>query len=114
MDGLLLPMILLAGGDTPNQKALFKHILPAMIPGSVSQRLVIASLAAKKEIKAQAEIEEGVVRDAIHAADFKRPDELKEFPALDAAFSRLPASVQADLFPAARGGGDTKRTGADT
>lgn len=110
MDGLLLPLILLAG-DKPNQNALITHILPALIPGSASQRLVFATLAAKKEIKAQAETEAGLVKDAIRAGKFERADQLKDFPALDAAFKRLPASVQSTLFPAAPGGGPSKRPG---
>jgi hypothetical protein len=111
MDGLLLPLILLAGGDKTNQNALIAHMLPAMIPGSASQRLVFATLAAKKEIKTQAETEAGLVKDAISAGKFERADQLKDFPALDAAFKRLPASAQSTLFPAAPGGGSSKRPG---
>ena len=112
MDGLLLPMILLAGGDKPNQKALLSRLLPAMIQGSASQRMVFAALSAKKDIKAQAETEAGLLKAAIAAARFDRVEQLKDFPALDAAYQRLPASVQSTLFPAAPDGGSTKRPGA--
>jgi hypothetical protein len=98
MNGLLLPILLLAGTDKPNQKALVTHLLPAMIPGSGSERLVVAVLNAKKEIKTQAATEEGLVRDAIKAAKFERPAQLDAFPALKAAYNRLPASVQSTIF----------------
>lgn len=98
MNGLLLPILLLAGTDKPNQKALVTHLLPAMLPGSGSERLVVAALNAKKEIKTQAATEEGLVRDAIRAAKFERPAQLDAFPALKAAYNRLPASVQSTVF----------------
>jgi hypothetical protein len=109
MDRLLIPMMLLAGGDKPNQ--LLTHILPAMIPGSDSQRLLFATLTAKKELKAKAETEQSLIRDAIKAAKFERPEQLKNFPALEAAFHRLTPAAQATMFPAATGSDDSKSPG---
>lgn len=113
MDGLLLPMILLAATDKPNQKALFQQILPALVPGSSTQRLVVATISAKKQIKIQAETEEHLIRDAIRAGKFVSSADLADFPALDAAFKRLPPAVQSSIpFPGTpRGGGG--RSGGD-
>ena len=113
MDGLLLPMILLAATDKPNQKALFRQILPAIIPGPPSQRLVLATISAKQQIKSEAEIEQSLVKAAIDAGELE-PADLVNFPALDAAFKRVPASIQPTLFSTARAGGRRKRGGDGT
>jgi hypothetical protein len=104
-------MILLAAVDRPNQKALFTQILPAMIPGQQS-RLLFATVSAKKQIAIQAETEGNLVKEAIKAGGLKSPADLDRFPALSAAFNRLPASVQSTLFPTAPpAGGSTKSGG---
>lgn len=110
MNGLLLPLILLASADKPNQKALFTQILPAMIPGEQS-RLLFATVSAKKQIAIQAATEGNLVKEAITAGNLKKAD-LDRFPALYAAFQRLPASVQSTLFPTTPpAGGSTKSGG---
>jgi hypothetical protein len=115
MDGLLLPMILLVGADKPNQKALFKQILPALLPGSSTQRLVVATISAKKQIKIQAETEKDLVRDAIRAGRFGSAADLADFPALDAAFKRLPPAVQSSIpFPGTPTGGGRRSGGDET
>jgi hypothetical protein len=112
MDALLLPMILLAAVDKPNQKALFTQILPAMIPGQ-QPRLLLATVSAKKQIAIQTETEGNLVKEAVKAGNLKSPADLDRFPALLAAFNRLPASIQSTVFPAAppRGDAGTKSGG---
>jgi hypothetical protein len=115
MDGLsLFPLMLLVTADKPEKKALFPRLLPALIPGSSTQRLVVATISARKQIKSEAETEQGLVSDAIKAAKFQRPADLAPFQNLDAAFKRLPASVQSTIFQTAPAGGGTKSGGNET
>ena len=113
MDGLLLPMILLAAGDKPNQKALLSQILPAVLPGPRAQRITVAAITAREHIRQQAQTEQTLVIEAIDAGKFTSAAELTKFPAIEAAFKRLPAAVQSTVFrpaPPAGGGGDPRRS----
>ena len=111
MDGLLLPMILLAAGDKPNQKALLSQILPALLPGPPAQRITVAAITAREHIRKQAQTEQGIVLDAIKAGGFKSAAELVKYPAIEAAFKRLPTAVQSTAFPGTPppGGGSEAR-----
>ena len=97
----LLPFFLLAGANNSNQKALFTHILPALIPGSGPERLMFATLSAQKEIKTHADTEQGLLAAAIDAGDFKEPADLKKYPALQAAYDRLSPSAKIAVFAGA-------------
>lgn len=104
MDGLLLPMILLAAGDKPNQKALLSQILPAVLPGPPAQRIAVATITAREQIRKQAQTEQNVVTEAIKAGRFTNAAELAKYPALEAAFNRLSPAVQSTVFPPSSGG----------
>jgi hypothetical protein len=104
-------MILFSAFDKPNQKSLFTQILPAMIP-SPQSRLVFTAVSAKKQLAIQAETEGNLVKEAIKAGGFKSSADLDRFPALSAAFSRLPASVQSTVFPPAPPAGGSTKSGA--
>jgi hypothetical protein len=105
-------MILLATADKGNQKALFAQILPALISDSSTERLVVATVSAKKQMAIQAATEGNLVKEAIKAGNFKSPADLDRFPALYAAFKRLSASDQSTVFTTTPpGGGSTKSGG---
>lgn len=114
MDGLLLPMILLAAGDKPNQKALLSQILPAVLPGPRTQRLAFAALSAKEQIRKQAQTERGMLQDAVKIGGFQKATDLDKFPALAAAYGRLSVADQAAVFAAASENATGKRGGTDT
>lgn len=110
----LFPLMLFATADKQEKNALFPRLLPALIPGSSTHRLVIAAISARKQIMSEAETEQGLVSDAIRAARFQHPADLAPFQNLDAAFKRLPASVQSTIFQTAPAGGGTKSGGNET
>jgi len=113
----LLPILMIAAFDKTDQSAL-KQILPAVIPGQ-TERVLLATLNAREQaktraaqIKLQAETDEALVREMKEALDLDRPAQLDAFKNLQAAFNRLPASVQADIFRSAPAGdGGSKRGG---
>jgi hypothetical protein len=111
MNGLLAMMLL--AGDKPNQKALLAQILPAVLPGPPTQRMAIAAITAREQIRKQAQTEQGVVLDAIKAGGFKTAEELGKYPAIEAAFKRLPPAVQSTAFPAPPPAGDATRRGSE-
>jgi hypothetical protein len=108
MDSWLLPVFLIAGVPKESRARLVEQLLPIAL-GPASQRLVIATISAKR----QALTEQRIVEQAIKAAKFENVAALALFPELEAAFKRLPAADQAVLFPASPTGprdSDTKPT----
>jgi hypothetical protein len=97
MDWLLFFMVI---RDVPkaSRAALVEQLLPMALPGP-SQRLAFAAIGAEQQFKRQARTEQELVVEAIAAADFQTADALNEFPALLAAFKRLPVAVQSTIFP---------------
>lgn len=108
MDGLL-PLILLAGLGKPNQKALFAQILPAAIPGPSTQRLAVAIVSAQEQIKSQARTEQSLVEEAIRAGELASAADLAPYPALNAAFNRLPLAAQSAVFSTTAGSTTPRR-----
>jgi hypothetical protein len=101
---VLATVVLFAVVKKQNRARLAEQLLPVALPGSTSQRLAIAAITAEQQLERQARTEQSIVEDAISAAHFENVDALAEFPALQAAFRRLPAARQAVLFPASTGG----------
>lgn len=97
----ILPMILIADKSKTDRSALMEQILPAAIPGPSSQRLALAVIGAKRQLERQARSEQQLLKEAVLAAQFDQPDQLDNFPGLQAAFRRLPLADQAAIFPAA-------------
>jgi hypothetical protein len=103
----LLPFLLFSAFD--NQ--LLKQMLPTLLPGPRANRMVLAAITARDQIKT----EQAVVVEAIKAGKFASADELarSEFQALAAAYKRLPAAVQSGVFTAAPPPGGGSRRGAE-
>lgn len=91
----LLFLTLLDLPKDQREKALHR-VLPALVPPHV--QLPLAVLAAEQDVKREAAIERQLVTEAVHAARFKKAEELAPFPTLNSAFQKLPASVQSDIF----------------
>jgi hypothetical protein len=103
---VLASVVLLTVVKKENRARLVEQLLPVTLPGSTSQRLAIAAITAEQQLERQALTEQLIVRDAITAAAFTEPAALAPFPALEAAFRRLPAALQAVIFSASPGPGD--------
>lgn len=106
MNGLPL-ILMIAALDKTKQNTSFRDILPALIPGQTG-RLLLATVKAREQariredqIKSQAEADEALVREMKTALRLERRDQLDPLKALKAAFNRLPASVQGDIFQSA-------------
>lgn len=117
MDGpLLLPLVfLLAGRDKANQNQatqneVLRQALTAAIPLPVSGRVVLATINAQDQAKSQARKEKSMVADAVRAGNLGKAD-LVRFPALEAAFNRLPVAEQSSIAFTAVG---TSTTGTPT
>jgi len=95
----LLPFFVIANVPRASRAALAEQILPVALPGPASQRLALAAISAERQLKRQAAAEQHLVEEAITAGGLKKATDLAAFPALDAAFKRLPPGVQAALFP---------------
>lgn len=83
------------------RRRVAEQLVPLALPGPPRQKLVLATIAAEREVRREAEVERRLVEDAIKAGSIKDAAALAKFPALHAAYNRLPAGVQAGLFPAA-------------
>lgn len=93
---MTLPIFLLLTGNK-NADAM----LPFAIPGSETTRMAFAMINADRQAKKQAAAEERIVEDAFKAANIKSPTELgTNFPALSAAFNKLPAASQKRILDA--------------
>ena len=102
MDDLVVPIFLIARAEGPRRAAMAEQILPLALPGPASQRLAVAAISADRSTRRQAVAEQHMVEEAVRASAgdaITAPDELRPFPALFQAFSRLPADVQAAIFP---------------
>jgi hypothetical protein len=96
---VLATVVLFTVVKKQHRARLAEQLLPVALPGSTSQRLAIAAITAEQQLERQALTEQGIVEDAINAASFENLEALEAFPALQAAFRRLPAARQAVLFP---------------
>ena len=100
MDGQdLFPFFLMSVFDTGNQNPLLVRVLPALLPRS-NERVLAATVTASRQIRAETQKEQQLVAEAIDAAGtkLKKAEDLAEFPTLDAAFKRLPQTVQIEIF----------------
>jgi hypothetical protein len=95
----LLPILVMSGMPKTMRPALAEQLLPMTLPGPRSQQLAFAAITVDRQLKRQALNEQRLVEDAIKAGAFKKVAELDKFPALAAAFKRLPAAVQSALLP---------------
>lgn len=95
----LLPIFVIAGVPKAMRPAFIEQLLPVTLPGSGSEKVAFAAIAVDGQLKKQARNEQHLVEDAIKAGSFKKVAELDKFPALAAAFKRLPAVVQTALLP---------------
>ena len=111
MDGPLLSIFFLLS-QQGSDKAVATQVMAAAIPGS-SARLVFTTITAQRQAKLQAETEQRVVQDAIRLAAVSNKTALNAFPALSAAFDRMPVAAQSVAFSAA-GGSTTGGTGGST
>ena len=97
---VLASVVLLTVVKKANRARLAEQLLPIALPGSTSQRLAVAAITAEQQLERQALTEQLIVKEAITAAEFEDAAALAPFPALEAAFRRLPAAVQAVIFSA--------------
>jgi hypothetical protein len=98
----LVPIFLIARAEEPRRTAMAKQILPLALPGPKSQVLAVAAISADRSTRLQALADQHMVEEAVKASAgeaITEPDELRPFPTLFQAFSRLPADVQAAIFP---------------
>jgi hypothetical protein len=91
----LLFLTLLDLPKDQREKALHR-VLPTLVPPQA--QLAFAVITAEQDVKREAAVEQQLVTEAVHAAKFKKAEELTPFPTLNSAFQKLPASVQSDIF----------------
>lgn len=115
----LIPFLLLSGRSRSERDASLVHLLPAALPVAGDQRLLFAALTADQQARREARTErrlvEEVVTAFVKAGQVSKPEDLAQFPALQGAFNRLPASAQGQLFPsdASKSHGDGRTPSAD-
>ncbi len=99
---LTLPIFLIARAERGRQRAIVQRLLLAALPGTKSEVLAVAAISADRSTRLQALADQHMVEEAVKAsagAAITERDELRAFPTLFEAFSRLPADVQAAIFP---------------
>src|SRR6187397_2252174 len=93
-----LSVFLIASIDKKLRPAVMEQALMAALPGPSSQRLAVAALSAEQQLKRQAVTEENLLKEAIDAAKFDAPEQLRDFQALQAVFNRLSPTAQVEIF----------------
>lgn len=115
----LIPFLLLTGRTKAERAASLAHLLPAVMPVGGDQRFMLAALTADQQARREARTErrlvEEVVTAFVKAGQVSKPEDLAQFPALQGAFNRLPASAQGQLFPsdASKSHGDGRTAATD-
>jgi hypothetical protein len=99
----LVPFLLISK-SAGHRKKLIKEILPATLPGSPTNRLMITALIANIEIQRQEETDEKIVKEVAKFNRVTSAEALKEkFPKLhELVYAKLPESVQNEIFRAPR------------
>ncbi len=97
----LIPLLVISRLPRQRRAEVTEQLLPLALPGPASNRLAFAALAADRQVRRQAQVETQVVKEAVSAAGFTQASDLAPFPGLNAAFNRLDAVTQADVFVSA-------------
>ncbi len=118
MNSLMLFM-LASDLSKPQRRDLVERLFPLAIPAAGGQRFAFAAITADQQVRRDAQAErrlvEEMVRALVKAEQVSKPEDLAQFPSLQAAFNRLPAAAQAQLFtPSAdKSDGDRRTATAD-
>lgn len=100
MSWYLIPL-LFSGLKKDERDYITSAILPHAIPGSSTTKIAFAAMAAKDQARKQAAAEEKIVEEAFKVANITSPANLgANFPALSAAFNKLPAANQKRILDA--------------
>jgi hypothetical protein len=84
----------------PQRRSVFNQILPSMIPGPSSQRLVFATITAEQQVKRAALEDRNVIEEVVKETEVQDAVELQaRFPKLHARFTALTPELQAQIFP---------------
>ena len=101
MDPNLLSPLLLFSGSKQRMADIITGALPAALPGQPGQRFALAALVAERELKRQEQAEQEIIRQVVEVDEIQDSAALaNKFPVLHAVFVKLPAAVQASIFPA--------------
>lgn len=95
-----IPLLVISGMPKQLRSEFTEQLVLMALPTPAGQRLTFAALAAERQVRRQARVDQQMVEEAIKNGSFKDPADLAEkAPALSAAFNKLDAAVQAVLFP---------------
>lgn len=98
MNWLIFPLLLLKNRSEEERKKVFAQLVPLALPVPQATRLAFATIELDREARRQAVVEQNLVTEAVKAANITSADALTAFPALNAAFNKLPASVKSGIF----------------
>lgn len=94
----LISLLFLSRLSGEQRNTALDIILPTVLPLSPETKSFFTAISAERVVKKAAATEQKLVSEAVRAAGITSADGLVEYPALNAAFSRLPAAVKSGIF----------------
>lgn len=94
----LIPLLMMSSVSRERRGAAVEQLLPLALPGPAVNRIALAAITTERLLQRQAQAEQQMLEEAVQAGKIADAAALGQFPALSAAFTRLPAAAQAKLF----------------